>query len=326
MKGKVLSALRSADGYVSGQELCEEFGVSRTAIWKVINQLKSEGYSIEAVPNKGYHIIGFPDVVSASEISSRLDTKWAGKTVKYFEIIDSTNEYAKKMADEGAEHGLLVVADEQESGKGRRGRAWSSPKGKMVAMTLLLRPCMRPEKASMITLVMGLAVSRACKRAAGLDVRIKWPNDIVVNGKKLCGILTEMGAEMNEIHYLVIGTGINVNIEEFPEDLSEMATSLLAEMGKRVSRAQLIQYCLEEFEKCYDVFMETQDMTGLLEEYNSLLVNQEREVCVLEPGNEYRGTAKGINRNGELLVETEDGSIREVYAGEVSVRGIYGYV
>ena len=131
---------------------------------------------------------------------------------------------------------------------------------------------------------------------------------------------------MNEIHYLVIGTGINVNIEEFPEELSDMATSLLAELGKRVSRAQLIQYCLEEFEKCYDIFMETQDMTGLMEEYNSLLVNREREVCVMEPGNEYRGTARGINKEGELLIETEDGSIKEVYAGEVSVRGIYGYV
>ena len=307
-------------------ELCRELNVSRTAVWKVINQLKEEGYSIEAVPNKGYRITGIPDIVSASEISSRLGTRWAGKTVKYFETVDSTNDRAKKLADEGAPNGLLVVADCQEGGKGRRGRAWSSPKGEMIAMTLLIRPHMRPEKASMVTLVMGLAAARACRRAAGISVQIKWPNDIVVNGKKLCGILTEMGAELNEIHYLVIGTGINVNIKAFPEELTEKATSLYLETGKDISRAQLIQYCMEEFEECYEVFMRTQDMSGLIEEYNSLLVNRGREVCVLEPGCEYRGIAKGINQDGELLIETEDGGSRAVYAGEVSVRGVYGYV
>lgn len=326
MKSKILHILREQDDYVSGQDLCEKFGVSRTAVWKAINQLKEEGYEIEAVPNKGYHIIGCPDVISAEEIRSRLDTRWAGTEVRYFKTIDSTNNKAKRMAEEGASHGTLVLAEEQTQGKGRRGKSWNMQKGSAIAMTIVVRPQIRPEKASMLTLIMGLAVAKACRRLLNLDTMIKWPNDIVLNGKKICGILTEMSTEMNVINYLVIGAGINVNISHFPEEIQGVATSLKLETGKEMNRAEIIQECMSRFEEYYEKFMKTVDFSALQKEYNEILVNYDREVCVMEPGNEYSGISRGINDKGELLVEKADGTVTAVYAGEVSVRGIYGYV
>lgn len=325
MKSDILHILRERNDYVSGQELCSRFGVSRTAVWKAIRQLREEGYEIEAIPNRGYHITGYPDVVSAQEIESRLTTAWVGKQVVYEPVVDSTNNKAKRLAEEGAGHGTLVLADQQSQGKGRRGRSWSTPPGTAVAMTVIVRPGMRPEQASMLTLIMGLAVASACRSLFELDAQIKWPNDIVIGGKKLCGILTEMSAEMNEIHYLVIGTGINVNMEEFPMEIRDTATSLCLELGKKVRRADVIQRCLEYFEQYYDVFMETENLSRLQKLYNQLLVSRDRQVRVLTPGNEYQGISRGINDKGELLVERENGKTEAVYAGEVSVRGIYGY-
>lgn len=325
MKSDILHILRERNDYVSGQELCSRFGVSRTAVWKAIRQLREEGYEIEAIPNRGYHITGYPDVVSAQEIESRLTTAWVGRQVVYEPVVDSTNNKAKRLAEEGAGHGTLVLADQQSQGKGRRGRSWSTPPGTAVAMTVIVRPGMRPEQASMLTLIMGLAVASACRSLFELDAQIKWPNDIVIGGKKLCGILTEMSAEMNEIHYLVIGTGINVNMEEFPMEIRDTATSLCLELGKKVRRADVIQRCLEYFEQYYDVFMETENLSRLQKLYNQLLVSRDRQVRVLTPGNEYQGISRGINDKGELLVEREDGKTEAVYAGVVSVRGIYGY-
>ncbi|MDO5424417.1 MAG: biotin--[acetyl-CoA-carboxylase] ligase [Eubacteriales bacterium] len=325
MKSEILKILRESGEFVSGQELCERFGVSRTAVWKAINQLKTEGYQIEAVSNRGYRLTESPDILTGEAIESFLKTEWAGRKLYCLDTIDSTNNYAKKLAEEGAPHGTLVLAEKQEAGKGRRGRGWSTPKGTAIAMTLLLRPDIRPEKASMLTLVMGLAAARACRELLNLDVQIKWPNDLVIGGKKICGILTEMSAEMLGIHYLVIGIGINVNMTEFPEEIRSVATSLRLEAGKTIDRAELIAKCMEQFETCYESFIRTGDLVELQEAYQALLVNRNQKVCVLEPGHEYTGTALGINEMGELLVETEEG-IRAVYAGEVSVRGVYGYV
>lgn len=326
MKSKILEILRNQETYVSGQELSEKFGVSRTAVWKAIHQLTEEGYQIEAVPKKGYHMVKTPDVVLAAEIESWLQTDWAGRKIVYLESVDSTNSYAKILAEEKAEEGTLVVADEQTGGRGRRGRTWCTPKGSTIAMTLILRPRIRPELASMVTLVMGLSVAETLREICQIDAGIKWPNDVVVHGKKICGILTEMSAEMSGIHYLVIGTGINTGIREFPEDLSDKATSLLLETGKKTSRAVLIAECLKKFEMYYDRFLKTGDLTLLKNEYEALLLNKGTQVRVLEPGGEYQGNCLGINEKGELLVRKEDGSITKVYAGEVSVRGIFGYV
>lgn len=326
MKSEILHILRNQPGYVSGQELCRQFGVSRTAVWKAINQLKEEGYEIEAVTNKGYRIVACPDVISAEEVKSLLDTCWAGQEIAYYSLIDSTNNKAKKLAEEGAAHGTLVIADEQNGGRGRRGRSWETPPKSSIAMTLIVRPDLPPEKASMLTLVMGMAVASACRSLLDLPAGIKWPNDVVLDGKKICGILTEMSAEMDGIHYLVIGTGINVNMNEFPEQIRQTATSLSLEAGHPVNRAEVICRCMKYFEQYYETFMERQDLSALREAYNGMLVNMDREVRVLEPGNTYSGISRGINDRGELLVEREDHTVERVFAGEVSVRGIYGYV
>ena len=325
MKSEILTALRETDGYVSGQELCKSLGVSRTAVWKGIQKLKSEGYEIEAVPNKGYHLVESPDILSADELRSIRKTRWIGEEIYYFDVTDSTNIQAKRLAEEGSVHGPLVVADRQESGKGRRGRSWESPENSGIFMTLMLKPQMRPNDASMLTLVAAMAVAKAIRRELDLPAQIKWPNDIVLNGKKICGILTEMSAEIDYINYVVIGIGINVSNQEFPEEISHMATSILLESGKRIHRASLIESVWEQFEVYYDSFCQNYDLSGIRDEYNEYLANLHRQVRVLDPKEPFEGQAMGINAQGELIVETE-GIQKPVSSGEVSVRGIYGYV
>ena len=326
MKEAILQALRSSGDYVSGQELCRQLGVSRTAVWKKIRQLQDEGYVIEAVTNKGYRIVSSPDIVTQQEIKSRLETKTAGAFVICLEQVDSTNQYAKKIAEEGAPEGTLVIADEQTAGKGRSGRVWKSPPGSSVYMTLLLRPNMELERISMVTLVMGMAVAEAVRELTSLPAGIKWPNDVVVGGKKICGILTEMSAELARINYIVIGTGINVNMKQFPEELTDTATSLFLETGREYPRAELIACVMKHFEAFYEKFQKSGDMSLLRDRYNELLVSREKGVKVLDPKGNWCGTASGIDSSGRLLVRDEKGDLREVYAGEVSVRGIYGYV
>lgn len=326
MKSRILQILRNASEYVSGQELCETLGVSRTAVWKVINKLKEEGYEIEAVQNRGYRILAYPDVITDSEIESRLDTGWAGSRVLYFEETDSTNNQAKRSAEEGAPHGTLVVAERQSAGKGRRGKSWSSPQGSGIFMSLLLKPELSPEYASMLTLVTALSVSKAVEEVTGLKAMIKWPNDLVLNRKKITGILTEMSAELEQIHYVVIGIGINVNMEELPKEIRETATSLWLESGKRTSRAELIAAFLRCFEKDYEQFIRTEDVSLLMEEYNARLINRNKEVRIMDPAGEYGGIALGIDEKGHLLVERENRGLEKITSGEVSVRGVYGYV
>lgn len=325
-KTKILRVLRETEGYISGQELCEQLGVSRTAVWKYMKQLKEEGYEIQAVQNKGYCLTEVPDVLGESEIKSRLNTRWAGRKVYFYDEIDSTNTQAKRLAEDGAPSGILVVSDCQVKGKGRRGRTWESPKASAIYMTLMLRPRILPERASMLTLVMGLSVVQAIRSVLHIETSIKWPNDVVLNKKKLVGILTEMNAQMDYIEYLVIGIGINANMGHFPQELQDKATSLQIELGHPVNRAELVAATMKCFEENYEIFEKTQDLSGLIEAYHAVLANYNQPVRVLEPGNEYSGIARGINKKGELLVEREDGSVKTVYAGEVSVRGLYSYV
>lgn len=325
-KTEVLQLLRSSNDYVSGQQICESFGISRTAVWKIINQLKEEGYEIEAVQNKGYFLSSAPDVLSLSELESRMKTKMAGSHLLYFDEIGSTNIEAKKQAENGAPSGLLVVADKQNQGRGRRGRSWESPAGMNIFMTIMLRPSFAPDKASMVTLVMAVSTAQAIADVTQLPVGIKWPNDIVVNKKKVVGILTELTTETDYIQHLVCGVGINVNQTDFPEDIAATATSLYLESGRKTNRAELIEKTMEHFEDNYEVFCRTEDMAGLIGIYNDLLVNKEVQVRVLDPKGEYDGISHGITKMGELIVERPDGICENVYAGEVSVRGIYGYV
>lgn len=326
MKEEILRLLRSADGYISGQELCNRFGVSRTAVWKAINQLKEAGYEIEAQQNKGYRLMAAPDLMTEAEIKSLMHTDWVAKEVLYFDTIDSTNTKAQELAEKGYPSGTLVVADKQESGKGRRGRSWVSPSGTGIFMTLMIKPDINPNNASMLTLVAALAVAKAITSVTGEEALIKWPNDIVINGKKVCGILTEMNAQFDYINHIVVGIGINVHNESFPEEISQMASSLMIEAGgKRFHRAQIIAETMSYLEQYYDTFLKTQDLSALVREYDKLLVNRNKSVRVLDPKEPFDGKAMGITPKGELIVDTWE-SRKLVSSGEVSVRGIYGYV
>ena len=325
MKTEILTMLRSTDGYVSGQELCNKFGVSRTAVWKAVNQLKEAGYEIEAVSNKGYHLISVPDVIDAVELESIRNTTWAGHEILYFDSIDSTNTKAKELAEQGYPSGTLVVADRQEAGRGRRGRSWESPSGVGIFMTLVLKPEINPNNASMLTLVAALATAKAISDVTGEEAKIKWPNDIVLGTRKICGILTEMSAQFDYINHIVIGIGINVHNEAFPEELQNTASSLLLECGRHFHRADIIEKTMEYFEEYYDIFLQTEDLSGLMREYNAHLVNIQKMVKVLDPKEPFEGKAMGITKKGELVVDTWE-SRKLVSSGEVSVRGIYGYV
>lgn len=326
MKTKILTCLRQQDGFISGQELSEQLGVSRTAVWKAVRRLREDGYTIDAVRNRGYRLADSGDIFNEEELKSSLHTKKAGRHLFFFDEVDSTNNKAKQLAEAGVPDGTLVVAETQCAGKGRRGRQWLSPKGSGIWMSLVLRPEITPDRAAMLTLVAALAVSDGIKAAAGLQTEIKWPNDIVMNGKKLCGILTEMNTEMEDINYVVVGIGINVNMRDFPAAIRAVATSLAQEGKQPVKRARLIGEVLQAWEQYYAVYLQEADMTGLLQLYNDRLVNRNRQVKVLAQEGTYSGIAHGIDRLGRLLVEKEDRTVEAVVSGEVSVRGICGYV
>ena len=263
--------------------------------------------------------------LNREETEEGLQTKWIGRKIVFFEEIGSTNEEAGKLALEGCPHGTLVYANSQTGGRGRRGREWHTPKGHAIAMSFILKPELEAEYASMLTLVQAMAVAKAIEEICGLKAQIKWPNDVLINEKKVCGILTEMKMEGVNISSIIIGTGINVNQDDFPEEITEIATSLKRESGKIQSREKLIKRICELFEKYFELFMEKRNLSGISEEYNSRLINAGRIVKVLDPNGEVTGQALGVNVLGELLVKTETGDLVNVYAGEVSVRGIYGY-
>ena len=273
---------------------------------------------------ESYEEIVTGSIYNETTIADQIHTKWAGKTVHFARKTDSTNLWIKRLAKEGAPEGTLALAEFQSAGRGRLGRSWEVPEGTSVMMSILLRPKFEPQYAPTLTLVMGMAVAKAVKNL-GFDVSIKWPNDVVVSHKKICGILTEMGVRDGKIDYAVIRVGINVNIREFPEEMADKATSLYLESGKEFDRSQIPGLVMEAFEEYYEKFAATCDLSGLKEEYESILANYNQPVRVLakEP---YEGVARGITDGGELLVEKTDGTIVAVSAGEVSVRGLYSYV
>lgn len=350
MKTELLHILRTARGAVSGQELCERFGVSRTAIWKTVGQLKEEGYEIASVPNRGYELKAVPDRLTKHELESRLVDCPFGREVLAFDRVSSTNQVLKEGMDEKP-HGLLAIAEEQTTGKGRRGRAWQSPPGTGIWMSLLLKDLHETECASMVTLVAALAVKQAIdealqrsaerddmtvpgigRQAGGQDeeksasaVRIKWPNDLVIGGKKVCGILTEMVTEVDYLHGIIVGIGINVHQEDFPPDISQTATSLYLTTGRHLNRPELVELILRCFQKKYEIFSKDLSLRSLRSEYNGALVNAGEQIRVIDGENSFSGVGVGIDDSGRLLVETEDG-LEAVRSGEVSVRGIYGYV
>lgn len=326
MKKKILNILRkSKDEYISGERLSEELGITRAGIWKHIKSLKEAGYVIESISNRGYKLISTPDIIDSEEILPLLTTKYIGRNFIHFDEVDSTNVQCRRACSNNPIEGMVVAAEEQTSGRGRLGRSWISPKGTGIWMSIVLKPNISPMVAPRTTLIGAAAVYTALKEM-GISVGIKWPNDIVINGKKICGILTEMNAEIERVNYVIMGIGINVNMESFPDELKEKATSLKNELGNEVDRKKLVANILNNFEVFYEEFKNTGDISRVIEicKEGSLLIN--KEVRVINGNNEVICTVIDIDDEGELIVKHKDGTIKRVISGEVSVRGIYGYV
>ncbi|MDD6483026.1 MAG: biotin--[acetyl-CoA-carboxylase] ligase [Clostridiales bacterium] len=317
MKTKILDILKSAEGYTSGEKISEALGISRNAVWKHIKRLKEEGYNITSVTNRGY-MLSASDILSPNEIKDGLNTRFIAQNIVYRDETDSTNNLAKRHCD--MPDGTLFIADIQTGGKGRLGRAWSSPGGEGIWMSVLLKPDITPQCISQITLAAGLAVCRAISDSA----MIKYPNDIVMNKKKVCGILTELSAEIDAVNYVMCGIGINVNTPSFPPELSDKATSLFIETGEKHCRAPIVRRVMEEFEDIYDGFIKN-GISSFIDEYRSRCINIGRTVRIIVNRAEKVGNCVGIDDNGCILVET-DGKINAVSSGEVSVRGLLGYV
>lgn len=327
MKNEILRMLKnSKDEFLSGEKISDEFGVTRSAIWKNMNSLKELGYDIESVPRKGYRIIYSPDILTYEEIESGLNTEYIGRQVFYFDTISSTNIKAKEIALEEPE-GTVVISEEQTGGIGRLGRTWVSPKKKGIWMSIILKPEVEPMKVSKIALVGAAAVNRALSDI-GIKSGIKWPNDIVIDGKKVCGILTEMSCELNMINYVVMGIGINVNLDnvDIPDDLQYKATSLKIVENKEINRKRLLASILNHFEQLYKDFKDDGNITKVLQicRDNSVLLGEEVRII---RGKDLRiGKALDLNDEGQLIVQFENGTVENIFSGEVSVRGINGYI
>lgn len=322
MRNEILDYFRKADGnFVSGQQISKDLHVSRTAIWKHINVLKERGYIFESSTRKGYRLIYAPNLLTPLEIDSALHTETFGRHVVYLESTQSTNEEAKKIAREGAEEGTIVVAEEQITGHGRLARGFYSPFDKGIWFSLILRPKFFPMEASKCTLLAAVGVCRGIRRMGLADAGIKWPNDILVHGKKLVGILTLMSASMEKIDYIIMGIGINTGIKknEFPEDFREGATSFLNE-GINVSRKDLLAAILGELEKEYSI-AQNEGFDKVLDDWRALSVTLGQEVRVIFGDDSYTGKAVDIDRDGCLLVNTGS-EVKRVIAGDVSIRPV----
>ena len=332
IKTSILRMIRQSRGYVSGQSLCEALGVSRTAVWKYVNQLKEEGYEFDAVSNKGYRIVKYPDIITREEIESMLPEGLAVTNVVYYHETDSTNTRAKQAAEDGEKSGTLFITECQTGGRGRRGRTWESPAGSGIWMSLLLRPEIKPFDASMLTIVAAMGMKDAIEEIigggtgqGGIHCKIKWPNDIVLGDRKICGMLTEMSAETDWINYVVIGIGVNVNTTEFDDSIKDTASSILLQTGSSVKRSDVVVAFARHFSRYYDEFLKECNLAGLADDYNKALINVGRDVKIVERDGSFVAKAVGIDETGSLIVE-KDGDTKRIVAGEVSVRGLYGYV
>lgn len=321
MKEKVLEILTGAQDYVSGEELSRQLGVSRTAIWKYINALREEGYEIASSTNKGYILEASPERLDAHKISDGAFFETVGTRIEILDTVDSTNNEIKRRAADGAESGLIIVSEKQTGGKGRLGREWSSDSGGLY-FTALLRPELPPTDIASITLAAGYAVCLAIRRVTGLDARIKWPNDIIIGNKKVCGILTEMAAQSDMLDFVAIGIGVNVNHSSFPEEIESKATSLFIETGERTDRNELLReiiYYLDAVLSSFLISLYIDDM----ENFRGLCATIGKQVSVVRNGAEITGKAVDVNAVGELIIKDEEGKEYAVNSGEVTVQGIY---
>jgi BirA family transcriptional regulator, biotin operon repressor / biotin---[acetyl-CoA-carboxylase] ligase len=308
-KEEILQVLREKGNYVSGEQLADRLGVSRAAVWKQVQALAREGYGIESHQNRGYRLISVPDRLYAAEVRNGLQARLIGRRIVHLEATTSTNTVARQLAEEGAEEGTVVVAETQTRGKGRLGRQWVTQPGG-AWLSVILKPGIDPAHAAGITLLAAVSVTKTL-REWGVEAAIKWPNDVLVNGKKICGILTEMSAETDVVSFIVLGIGVNLN-NDVP---LETATTLKAELGQKVDRVKFVQALLESLEEDYLTFKE-QGFTPILWSWRRYSDTLGRPVEVTYQGEIIRGVAQDVSDNGALNVKTKDGSVRKIVSGD----------
>jgi BirA family biotin operon repressor/biotin-[acetyl-CoA-carboxylase] ligase len=318
-KEDILRLLRtSRSDFVSGAELASAMGVSRTAVWKHVKSLEQEGYEIEAVPSKGYRLVSAPDRIIPGEVQRELRTKTIGREIVHRIETGSTNSLAMELAQQGAAEGTAVIAEAQAAGKGRRGRSWVSPQGNLY-LSVVLRPAVPVYKAPLITLMGAVAVASAIRKHLGVPAAIKWPNDILIRGKKVSGLLTEMSAEPDRIRHIVLGVGVNVNMDlsMLPPDIRSRSTTLAAAAGRSVDRAGLLKALLAELDHWYRCFLKKEaDVLTAWQELNETLG---KRVAVSGAGVSLEGQAVGVDVEGRLILRLDDGTVRQVAAGDVTI-------
>lgn len=321
MKEALLHMLSENEGeFVSGQEISNKLSCSRTAIWKHISELRKSGYTIEAVQKRGYRLVTSPNLVTAEEVSLYTGNGTFGKKITYKSSVKSTQEIAHSLAREGAAEGSIVLADEQTGGRGRLGRAWQSPAGTGVWMSLILKPNIPLQKAPQLTLLIAVAASKAIEKVTGLEAAIKWPNDILINGKKTAGILTELQAEADSIHSVIVGIGMNVNQESkhFSDEIAQIATSLSIEGGQTYKRAEIIGVLLQEIEMLYHQYLEKGfGVIKLLWEARAFSLG--KRITARSVSGSITGYAKGITEEGVLLLEDDMGQVHSIYSADIEI-------
>lgn len=310
----------SMDDFVSGQALSNKIKVTRTAVWKHIEGLRKSGYIIESTPSKGYRLIEIPDRFSPDEIRKRLKTVTIGKELFFFDEVDSTNDVAMESGAKGQAEGLVILSEGQSHGKGRMGRTWVSPKNVNIYISILLRPDISPQFAPAMTMMSAISTARAITEVTGLETTIKWPNDILIDKKKVSGILTEMNAEQERINYIVAGIGINVNMkkQDFPDDLRMPATSLAECLGKRVDRIELLLTLIKILEQDYEE-LKNGGIKSIFRRWRKGCDILKRRIKVSLPGEEITGVAEDLTPEGGLIMRLDGGEKRIIYAGDVSI-------
>ncbi len=316
---KILSALRANPDGVSGAQLADQLAISRAAIWARMDELRKVGYDIEASPHFGYKLVSSPDALHADDLLARLGkTKVIGRDIQVFEQTTSTNDVVEKLARDGVREGAVVFAESQTKGRGRLGRKWSSPTRKGLWFSVLLRPGLPPQEATQLTVISATALRRAIKSVTGLSAEIKWPNDLLLGGKKVAGILTEMSAEVDCVRHIIIGIGLDVNqdADEFPPELHRIATSLRIEAGEEISRAELATEILRELDTEY-AHIGAGNFPEVADEWEAACVTIGRNVTVHIGDRKLRGRAESLDDDGALLVRTEHGHLERITGGDV---------
>lgn len=318
----ILRLFREAgSGFVSGEMISRELHISRTAVWKHINGLRDAGYKVEAIPSRGYHLLSSPDVLSLDEVRHMLPATRIGRQLVCLPETASTNADAFRLAEEGAEEGTVVIADAQSGGKGRRGRVWESPAGVNLYCSVVLRPAIMPHEAPQLTFLSAVAVARAIEGTTALKPEIKWPNDVLIQGRKVAGLLNEMSAETDGINFVILGIGVNLNMTsaQFPREVRTPATSLLLEHGRPVNRVQFAVAMLAELDRLYADFLR-HGFGPVREEWQQRCNANGREVVVSDGGvDTVRGMFHGIDGDGALLVRFPDGMVERILSGDVRV-------